>query len=68
MLYYICKEVQLSEGIVKQGVSIGCIVLRRYNNRYNKTSISMLFYALFCFVQNYKVNEYGTLSANGRVV
>jgi len=45
MLYYICKAMQTSESIVNTGFSIGCIVIRRYNIGYNKTSISLLFYA-----------------------
>jgi len=45
MLYYICKAMQMSESIVNTGFSIGCIVIRRYNIGYNKTSISLLFYA-----------------------
>jgi len=36
---------QTSESIVNKGVSIGCIVIRRYNNRYNKTRIWLLFVA-----------------------
>ena len=67
MLYYFCKLMQTSESVVNTGFSIGCIVIRRYNIGYNKTSISLLFCALFCFYKNNNVNEYGTLSANGRV-
>jgi len=37
---------QTSESIVNKGFSFGCIVIRRYNIGYNKTSISLLFYAL----------------------
>ncbi|SHG71119.1 hypothetical protein SAMN05443549_1069 [Flavobacterium fluvii] len=67
MLYYICKGMQTSESIVNTGFSIGCNVVLRYNNRYNKTSISMLFYALFCICKKYNVNKYSTLSANRMV-
>ncbi len=67
MLYYFCKVMQTSESIVNTGFSNGCIVIRRYNNGYNKTSISLLFCALFCSFRFYKVNDYSTLSANGRV-
>jgi len=45
MLYYFCKVMQTSESIVNTGFSFGCIVIRRYNNWYNKTSISLLFVA-----------------------
>ncbi len=54
---------QKSESIVNTSLSIGCNVIRRYNNWYNKTSISLLFVALFRAYKFYKVNEYSTLSA-----
>jgi len=63
MLYYICKGMQTSESIVNTKYSIGCNVILRYNFRYNKTSILMLFVALICPFIFYKVNKYGTFSA-----
>ncbi len=54
---------QKSESTVNTSISIGCNAIRRYNNWYNKTSISLLFVALFRACKFYKVNEYNTLSA-----
>jgi hypothetical protein len=59
--------VQKSESIVNADVSNRCNAVLRYNNGYNKTSISLLFYALFCICIFYKVNKYSALGANRRV-
>ena len=64
MLYYFCKLMQTSESVVNKGFSIGCIVIRRYNIGYNKTSILLLLVALFCDAKKHNVNKYSTLSAN----
>jgi len=39
----------------------------RYNIRYNKTSIWLLFIALLWTSENHKVNKYRGLGANGTV-
>ena len=54
---------QKSESVVNTSISIGCNVIRRYNNWYKKTSISLLFVASFSAYYFYKVNKYNTLSA-----
>ena len=47
MLHYICKAMQRSENPVNTSISIECNVVLRYNIRYNKASIYLLFTALF---------------------
>ena len=54
---------QKSESVVNTSISIGCNVIRRYNKWYNKTSISLLFVALFLAYIFYKVNKYNALGA-----
>jgi hypothetical protein len=59
--------VQGSESVVNTDVSYWCNAVPRYNNRYNKTSISLLFNALYYACDFCKVNKYSALGAKRRV-